>query len=98
MEELIKELKEKAMSYDLNNKQNRALRGAYVDALVMVKNALNIHLVSKRLLADNNVEYDHPTGLIKGKLMYDDDEFTTLILKYEGGIINLPDLDKCIVC
>ena len=46
MEELIKELKEKAMSYDLNNKQNRAVRGAYVDALVMVKNALNIHLVS----------------------------------------------------
>ena len=45
MEELIKELKEKAMSYPLTNKQDRAVRGAYVDALVMVKNALNLHLV-----------------------------------------------------
>ena len=62
------------------------------------KNNEVLDLVSKRLLADTDVEYDHPTGLIKGKLMYDDDEFTTLILKHEGGIINLPDLDKCIVC
>ena len=53
MEELIKELKEKAMSYDLNNKQDRAVRGAYVDALVMVKNALNIHPVS---VSDKTIE------------------------------------------
>ena len=64
----------------------------------LAKNNEVLDLVSKRLLADTDVEYDHPTGLIKGKLMYDDDEFTTLILKHEGGIINLPDLDKCIVC
>jgi hypothetical protein len=59
--------------------------------------ALNIPPVSKRLLTDVTVEYDHPTGLIKGKLEYDDDD-EYLVLNYKGGTVHRPYLDKCNVC
>jgi len=61
MEELIKELKEKAMSYDLNNKQDRAVRGAYVDALVMVKEALNLHIVMPSFTDDERTQFVEET-------------------------------------
>ena len=53
--------------------------------------------VSKRCLADIEIEYKHPTGKKKGKLKYDDDD-ETLILDYKGGFITLPNIEDCNVC
>ena len=53
--------------------------------------------VGKRCLADIEIEYSHPSGKKKGKLMYDDD-YQTLMLKYDGGFINLPNIEDCNVC
>tara|TARA_R110002049_G_scaffold103826_1_gene250177 strand:+ start:135 stop:389 length:255 start_codon:yes stop_codon:yes gene_type:complete len=53
--------------------------------------------VSKRCLADVEIEYKHPTGKKKGKLKYDDDD-ETLILNYKGGCITLPSIEDCNVC
>ena len=47
MEELIEQLTEKVNGCGINTKAERMLRGAYCDALVMAKEALNIHLVSE---------------------------------------------------
>ena len=58
---------------------------------------LNLCVVSKRSLADIEIEYSHPTGKKKGKLKYDDDD-ETLILDYKGGFITLPNIDDCNVC
>jgi len=55
---------------------------------------LNLHIVSKRSLSDIEIEYNHPTGKVKGKLKYDDDE-ETLILDYKGGFITLPNIEDC---
>jgi hypothetical protein len=62
-----------------------------------VKELLDLFLVSKRCLADIEIEYKHPTGKKKGKLKYDDDD-ETLILDYEGGFITLPSIEDCNVC
>ncbi len=59
--------------------------------------SLPIDSVSKRSLADIEIEYKHPTGKKKGKLKYDDDE-ETLILDYKGGFITLPNIEDCNVC
>jgi hypothetical protein len=53
--------------------------------------------VSKRCLADIEIEYKHSTGKKKGKLKYDDDD-ETLILDYKGGFITLPNIEDCNVC
>lgn len=45
MEEFIKELTIKANSCGTDTKAQRMVKGAYVDALVMAKEALNIHLI-----------------------------------------------------
>jgi hypothetical protein len=58
---------------------------------------LNLHSVSKRSLSDIEIEYKHPTGKVKGKLKYDDDQ-ETLILDYKGGFITLPNIEDCNVC
>ena len=67
---------------------------AIIDAL---DEALTIGGVSKRNLLDTDVKCKHPSGTRKGKLQYDDDG-ETLILKYKGGFINIPDLSSCYVC
>ena len=66
MEELIKQIKEKADSIETSTKIDRRVKGAYVDCLVMVKEALSIHdvmqsdytpdMIAKHLEWDN---YDH---------------------------------------
>jgi|TARA_R110000787_G_scaffold280400_1_gene391115 hypothetical protein len=58
---------------------------------------LRIASVSKRNLLNTDVKCKHPSGTRKGKLQYDDDG-ETLILKYKGGFINIPDLSNCYVC
>lgn len=50
---------------------------------------------NKRCLSDIEIEYKHPSGKKKGVLMYDDDEYQTLMLKYDGGFINLPNIEDC---
>lgn len=62
-----------------------------------VEKLLNLHSVSKRSLADIEIEYKHPTGKKKGKLKYDDDK-ETLILDCKGGFITLPNIEDCNVC
>lgn len=46
MENIIKELEEKAMACSMSNKESRARKGAYVDAIVMMKQALRKPVVS----------------------------------------------------
>lgn len=53
--------------------------------------------VSKRSLSNIEIEYKYPTGKKKGRLLYDDDG-ETLILKYKGGYITLPNIENCNVC
>jgi|21_taG_2_1085346.scaffolds.fasta_scaffold245195_1 hypothetical protein len=50
--------------------------------------------ISKRSLSDIKIEYNHPSGKMKGYLKYDDDE-ETLILQYNGGFITLPSIEDC---
>ena len=70
----------------------------YLKDLKLLKKQLTSPAVSKRCLADVEVEYKHSSGKVRGKLMYDDDKFSTLILKYDGGEINLPNIENCNVC
>jgi|TARA_R110002049_G_scaffold41650_1_gene125147 hypothetical protein len=44
-EELIREIKQKADSIGTDTKTDRRVKGAYVDCLIMVKEALSIHSV-----------------------------------------------------
>jgi hypothetical protein len=71
----------------------------FVEKLIETDRAeqLKLHIVSKRSLADIEIEYKHPTGKKKGKLKYDDDD-ETLILDYKGGFITLPNIEDCNVC
>ena len=69
----------------------------YITCLEERIEALTIPVVSKRSLSDIEIEYKHPTGKVKGKLKYDDDE-ETLILDYKGGFITLPNIEDCNVC
>ena len=48
--------------------------------------------VSKRCLADIEIYYKHPSGNVKGKLMYEED---TLMLKCDGCEITLPNIEDC---
>lgn len=48
MENIIKQLEEKAMNCSNSNKESRARKGAYVDAIVMMKEALRKPDVSGR--------------------------------------------------
>lgn len=48
MENIIKELEQKAMACSMSNKESRARKGAYVDAIVMMKEALRKPAVSGR--------------------------------------------------
>jgi len=57
------------------------------------KKLLGLFGVIGRYVSELEIEYQHPTGKIKGQLMYEDDEY--FILKYNGGFVSLPDLDKC---
>ena len=61
MEELIEQLTEKVNGCGMNTKAERMLRGAYVDALVMAKEALNIHLV---MLSEIETESDKIANII----------------------------------
>tara|TARA_B100000768_G_C11232061_1_gene355522 strand:- start:82 stop:387 length:306 start_codon:yes stop_codon:yes gene_type:complete len=97
-----KELEEWAATYG-DDKED--IRASMYDADLMIEFAkyyhneqLNLSGVSKRCLADIEIEYKHPTGKKKGKLIYDDDEYQTLMLKYDGGFINLPNIEDCNVC
>jgi hypothetical protein len=58
------------------------------------KPQLNIPVVSG-CLSEITFSYKHPTGKKIGKLEYDDDDM--LILRYKGGYIMNPELDKLIV-
>jgi hypothetical protein len=57
------------------------------------KRTLNIPVVSG-CLSEITFSYKHPTGKKTGKLEYDDD---VLILRYKGGCIMYPELDKLVV-
>lgn len=46
-------------------------------------------------VSELEIQYKHPSGKRKGRLMYEDDDSEYLILKYDGGFISLPELDKC---
>jgi hypothetical protein len=59
------------------------------------KATLQINSVIGCFLTDVIFEYEHPSGTVRGKLIYDDDEETLMLRYSEGGYITLPDLDKC---
>ena len=87
-------------SSDMKEEIDNILEGFHLneyDLLEVRKKLLNLFSVSKRSLADIEIEYKHPTGKVKGKLKYDDDE-ETLILDYKGGFITLPNIEDCNVC
>jgi len=50
MEELIAKLQEKAQACGYKTKEDRARKGAYVDCIMELKEALRIHAVSGSLL------------------------------------------------
>lgn len=47
---IIKQLQEKAFACSMSNKESRARKGAYIDAIVMLKD--NIEIEQKKLLLD----------------------------------------------
>ena len=58
-----------------------------------MKRLYNCPIEEKELfLSDVLIECNHPAGKRVGYLKYEDD---VLVLKFEGGIINLPDLTEC---
>lgn len=60
------------------------------------KQLLGLFSVIGRYVSELEIEYKHPSGKVKGRLMYEDDEGEYLILKQHGSsYITLPHLDKC---
>ena len=57
--------------------------------------ALPIQSVIGRYVSELEIEYKHPSGKCKGRLMYEDNDSDYLILKCNGSFISLPELDKC---
>jgi hypothetical protein len=49
MEKIIKQLEEKAINCGTSNKESRARKGAYVDAIVIMKDALKKSDISKQI-------------------------------------------------
>ena len=56
---------------------------------------LRKHNVVGRYVSELEIEYKHPSGKHKGRLMYEDDDSDYLILKCNGAFISLPELNKC---
>ena len=91
MEELIKQIKEKADSIGTSTKIDRRVKGAYVDCLVMVKEALSIHDVSKSLPKGVNiVTAKSPQGFEFDQIDYDN--------WLESGIDDLDDFLEQELC
>jgi hypothetical protein len=92
---------------NLNDKDLRAFLiekcsvGYLADYIIKLRNDnnavknLTICDVIGCFLTDVVFEYEHPSGIVQGKLMYDDDEETLILRHSDGGYITLPDLNKC---
>ncbi len=55
MQNIIKELQTKAMACSMSNKESRARKGAYVDAIVMIKEELRKPAVGDSLPTEEQV-------------------------------------------
>lgn len=62
----------------------------YIQSLIIIR----MKKQENKCLSDITFSYKHPTGKIIGKLEYDED---VLILRYNGGVIIYPEIDKLII-
>lgn len=88
------------------NKHSNDMKEKQLELLEKVKNGtltpkqaqkqlLGLFSVIGRYVSELEIEYKHPSGKCKGRLMYEDDDSDYLILKCNGAFISLPELDKC---
>tara|TARA_R110000772_G_scaffold86796_1_gene181494 strand:+ start:969 stop:1262 length:294 start_codon:yes stop_codon:yes gene_type:complete len=95
-EDIKKEIREIIHTYCGGNYENRRMATELILQKCQEKQ-LTLTDVSKRNLLDTDVKCKHPSGTRKGRLEYHEDG-ETLILRYKGGFINIPDLSNCYVC